>query len=266
VRAALPTYFVSHGGGPWPYVPELRALSTHIETSLADIPRQLGSTPKAVLVISGHWETDRFAVTAHPHPPMVYDYSGFPDYTYRVQYSARGSPELARQIAERLGHAGMECELDAQRGFDHGAFTPLAVMYPEATVPVLQLSIQRDYNPAIHMAAGHALQPLREQGVLILGSGLTYHNMRQMGPGGHSASSAFDEWLQAVLVQSPPAQRTQALLDWTQAPAAREAHPREDHLLPLMVAVGAAESEPGTCIYHQDDLFGGVVASSFRFG
>jgi len=263
----LPTYFLSHGGGPWPYMKaQLGATYDKLEASLQDIPRQLGERPKAVLMVSGHWETPGFTVMATPNPPMIYDYGGFPEHTYRVQYPAPGSPALAARVRELLDAAGLPSTSDERQGYDHGTFVPMSVMYPQADVPLIQLSIRRDYDPAIHLAAGRALAPLRDEGVLVIGSGLTYHNMRNMGPSGKQASAAFDRWLDDTLVHADSRDRTERLLHWTQAPSARAAHPREDHLLPLMVAVGAAESDPGARIYHEEDVFGGIDVSSFRFG
>ena len=184
----LPTYFLSHGGGPWPYMKaQLGATYDQLEASLRDIPRQLGEPPKAVLMVSGHWETAQFAVMATPNPPMVYDYGGFPEHTYRVQYPAPGAPALATRVQGLLDAAGLPSTLDDRQGYDHGAFVPMAVMYPQADVPMLQLSIRRGYDPAAHLAAGRALAPLRDEGVLIVGSGLTYHDMRNMGPSGKQA-------------------------------------------------------------------------------
>lgn len=234
--------------------------------SLQDIPRQIGVAPKAVLVISGHWEADEFTVMANPHPPMVYDYSGFPEHTYHVKYAAPGSPQLAQRVRALIEAAGMPARLDAHQGFDHGTFTPLVIMYPDANVPVVELSLKSGYDPATHMSVGRALAPLRSESVLIIGSGLSYHNLRQFGPGARHVSKRFDDWLQATLVQATPSEREKRLLAWTAAPAAREAHPREDHLIPLMVAVGAAEKEKATVVYHEENLLGGVTASSFRFG
>lgn len=262
----LPTYFVSHGGGPWPWLEgAFRRNFDTLEASLHDMPAQLGRTPAAVLVVSGHWEAARFSVMAAAQPTMVYDYSGFPESTYRIRYPAPGSPSLASRIQALLGAAGFPAELDTTRGFDHGTFAPLAVIYPQAEVPVLQLSLRADYDPAAHLAAGRALAPLRDEGVLILGSGLSYHNLRMMGPAAREPSKQFDDWLQATLVGSAPAERERRLLRWSEAPSARIAHPQEDHLLPLMVAVGAALDDPATCVYHEERLFGGTTASSFRF-
>ncbi len=234
--------------------------------SLRDMPRQLGGRPKAVLVISGHWEEREFTVMAAARPPMVYDYYGFPEHTYHVQYPAPGLPALAEQVRQLIQGAGFVARLDARRGFDHGSFVPLVVMYPQADVPVVQLSLRLGYDPAEHLAVGRALAPLRNQGVLIVGSGLSYHNLRRMGPPAAVPSKQFDDWLQQTLVTADPAQRAQRLIDWQMAPAARVAHPQEDHLLPLMVAVGAAERDEAVCVYHEEGFFGGVTASSFSFG
>lgn len=264
--ARLPTYFISHGGGPWPYVESLRLAMRQLELSLLDIPRQLGTQPAAILMISGHWEAAQFSVMTHPQPPMLYDYSGFPPHTYSVRYAAPGSPRLAQRVYDLLTAQNIVVERDAERGFDHGAFTPLAVMYPEANVPVVQLSLQAGYDPARHLAAGRALAPLRDEDILIIGSGLSYHNLRNFGAGAKQASKTFDTWLQATLLSNEAAARTTGLMNWSQAPAARLAHPQADHLLPLMVALGAAENEDATLVYHEENLFGGVTASSFRFG
>jgi aromatic ring-opening dioxygenase catalytic subunit (LigB family) len=264
--ARLPTYFISHGGGPWPYLDgAFRRQFDRLEASLQDIPRELGVTPSAVLMISGHWEEPRFAVTSSANPGMVYDYSGFPAHTYSVKYGAPGSPDLAGRVRALLEGAGIPATLDPSRGYDHGTFAPLAAMYPDADVPVVQLSMKAGYDPADHIAAGRALRPLRDAGVLIVGSGLSFHNLRMFGPAARAPSEAFDGWLEQTLT-APPAERERRLLEWTWAPSARVAHPREDHLIPLMVALGAAEDEPATRVYHEQGFMGGVTASSYRFG
>jgi aromatic ring-opening dioxygenase catalytic subunit (LigB family) len=245
---------------------EFRKEFRELQASLEEIPRQIGVAPAAILAISGHWEEHEFTVMAAAQPPMIDDYSGFPEHTYRVKYAAHGSPPLARRVQQLLEAAGMAARLDPERGFDHGTFTPLVIMYPAASIPVVQLSLKSGYDAAEHLAAGRALAPLRDEGVLILGSGLSYHNLRQFGPGAKRISKTFDDWLQETLVESGPEARTARLLAWSSAPAAREAHPQEDHLIPLMVAVGAAEREKAAVIYHEENLLGGVTASSFRFG
>jgi aromatic ring-opening dioxygenase catalytic subunit (LigB family) len=261
----LPTYFVSHGGGPWPWLDgPFRRQFDRLEASLAGIAREVGK-PCAVLMISGHWEADRPTVQSGKAPGMVYDYSGFPAHTYSIHYAAPGSPQVAARVKELLEAAGIPAALDPERGFDHGTFAPLQAMYPDADVPVVQLSLKRGCDPAEHLAIGRALAPLRDEGVLIVGSGLSWHNLRMFGPAAKAPSSAFDSWLDAAL-SSPPAERSQRLEDWTSAPSARLAHPEEDHFVPLMVAVGAAEDEPAARVYHEEDFMGGVTASSYRFG
>ena len=264
----LPTYFISHGGGPWPWLQDQRPHYRQLEASLQDIPRQIGAAAKAVLMISAHWEDDDFAVMANAHPSMIYDYGGFPPHTYQIKYPAPGDPPLANAVYELLTQAGFASHLDAQRGFDHGMFAPMYAMYPKADMPLVQLSILRDYDPEIHFAAGRALAPLREQGVVIIGSGLSYHNLRAIfshDPAAATTSRQFDAWLQDTLLRSTGKVRKQKLLGWEKAPAAREAHPREDHLIPLMVAAGAAEGDQATRIYFEN-FMNSHVASSYRFG
>jgi aromatic ring-opening dioxygenase catalytic subunit (LigB family) len=139
-------------------------------------------------------------------------------------------------------------------------------MYPQADVPVVQLSLRTDFDPAAHLAVGRAIAPLRDEGVLIIGSGLSYHNLRAFGPAGGPPSHAFDAWLQDALTRTTPEERNSRLERWSQAPSARQAHPREEHLLPLMIAVGAAEHEAGETVYHEGDFFGAMAVSNFRFG
>ena len=263
----LPTYFVSHGGGPWPFMKEQYGDTYAVlEASLADMPRQIGGAPRAVLVVTAHWEEPEPTLSSSAAPGMIYDYGGFPAHTYQIIYPAPGLPALAEQAASLLREAGFEPALDPQRGFDHGTFSMLYPVFPDASVPVVQLSLKHGCDPTTHLAMGRALAPLRSEGVLIIGSGLSYHNLRQFGPSGKAASHAFDDWLQFTLLQLAPAERTAALMHWDGAPYARMAHPREEHLLPLMVALGAAEQEPGACVYHEDVFFGSLAVSSFRFG
>jgi aromatic ring-opening dioxygenase catalytic subunit (LigB family) len=261
----MPTYFISHGGGPWPWVPQMRARMAQLETALAAMPGAQPAVPKAVLMVSGHWETDEVRVMHAARPPMVYDYSGFPPYTYEIQYKAPGAPVLAERTAQLIAAAGIEVALDDTQGYDHGTFAPMEVMYPDADMPLYQLSIRKDYDPRKHIELGRALAPLRDEGVLIVGSGLSYHNLRLMGPEAREPSAAFDVWLNGAM-RLPPAERTQAMLKWESAPAARICHPQEDHLVPLFVALGAAEDEAAAVPYHETTMMGGVTASNFRFG
>ena len=266
-KTRLPTYFISHGGGPWPWMKkEMGNTYAQLEAALADMPRQIGRTPQAVLMISAHWEEPAFTAQAHPQPPMLYDYGGFPAHTYSVRYDAPGSPALAQRVQGLVQGAGLPAALDTARGFDHGMFSPMVAIYPQAQVPTVQLSLLRGLDPAAHLALGRALAPLRDEDVLIVGSGLSYHNLRAFGPQAAAPSKAFDDWLQRTVVESAPAARTQGLLDWAGAPAARLAHPREEHLIPLMVAVGAAEQDAAVRIYHEQGFMGGLSVSSYRLG
>ncbi len=264
----LPTYFLSHGGGPWPWMTgEFRSRFEQLELSLGAMRAELAEAPKAVLVVSGHWEEDGFAISSGAQPGMVFDYYGFPDYLYHIRYGAPGSPELAQRVHGLLTAAGLDAKLDPTRGFDHGTFSMMKPLYPEERMPVVQLSLDAKLDPALHLAAGRALAALRDEGVLIVGSGLSYHNLREMrGTGGQEPSRRFDAWLQQTLVEATPEARAEQLLHWADAPSARAVHPREDHLIPLMVAVGAAGEDAGAVTYHQDDFGGCITVSSFRFG
>lgn len=262
----LPTFFISHGGGPWPWMDGMvEGPYAQLAASLRRMPADAGGPIRAILMVSAHWEAPVFTVQANPQPPMIYDYYGFPEHTYRIRYAAPGSPQLAARVEQVLRAAGLHVAVDADRGYDHGLYAPMAVAYPDADMPIIQLSLLAGLDPAAHLQLGRALAPLRNEGVLLIGSGLSYHNLRAFGPAAVDVSATFDAWLQQAM-RLPAAERTQALLDWAQAPAARQAHPREEHLLPLMVAVGAAEEDAAHAVYHEQAFMGGVTASSFRFG
>lgn len=262
----MPVYFVTHGGGPWPWVEQWLPWHAQLAQSLRAMPEQIGRKPRAVLLVSAHWEESDFTVQTAAHPPMLYDYSGFPAHTYALQYPAPGDPALAQQVVHLLEAGGTRCAQNAQRGFDHGAFVPLHLIYPQADVPVLQLSLRTRLNAAEHLAAGRALAALRSQEVLILCSGASYHNMRTFGPAGHAPSQLFDDWLAQTLMEQSAAERYQRLVDWQAAPAARIAHPREEHLLPLMVAAGAAEADMAQRVFNQQCFMDSATVSSYRFG
>ena len=265
---ALPTLFISHGGGPWPWMSgPMRDAHNQLAAALQEIPQLVGTSPKAILVISAHWEEPEFTVMAHPNPPMIYDYSGFPEHTYRVEYAAPGAPDLAEHIRRLLEDAGITTVMDSTRGFDHGVYAPMSVIYPLANLPVLQLSLKAGLDAVEHLAAGRALTTLRESGVLIIGSGSSSHNLGLMGrPEARQPLAAFDAWLQRTLVGANSEDRDAALSLWEAAPGARQAHPREEHLLPLMVAAGAARHEPGVRVYHEDLFFNTGDLSSYMFG
>lgn len=269
MSARFPTFYLTHGGGPWPYMTgERRRSHARLEESLRGLAHELPGTPEAILIVSGHWEDSGFAVMTGAAPPMIYDYGGFPQELYRIRYPAPGSPRLALRAHSLIQQADLPTRLDAERGFDHGVYSILAVTHPQADIPVFQVSIRADYDPDAHLRLGRALAPLRDEGVLIIGSGSSYHNLRRFfGPRGRNEGSAqFDTWLRETLVETAPAQRAERLVAWAQAPAAREAHPREDHLVPLHVVAGAAEEDPGRIVYRQEDFLGTITLSSYRFG
>jgi aromatic ring-opening dioxygenase catalytic subunit (LigB family) len=263
--APLPTLFIPHGGGPcffmdWNPPDTWKKMGAW----LGALAGSTGVTPKAIVVISGHWEQPEFSVSGSPHPPLIYDYQGFPPHTYQLRYDAPGAPALAQQITGLLEQAGFPARLDPERGFDHGVFIPFKLIYPNAEIPIVQLSLKAGLDPRVHIEAGRALKPLRKQGVLIVGSGMSYHNLRGFGPDFGAASGQFDAWLTDA-VGAPSAQtRNQKLEHWLTAPHARLAHPREEHLLPLMVASGAAGEDLGRRIF--TDRVMGVTVSAYQFG
>lgn len=263
----MPAVYVPHGGGPWPFVdvgfgePDAYArLAAYLE-GLRALPK---APPRAVLVISAHWEASVPTVMSAPAPPLLFDYYGFPKASYELTWPAPGSPEVAALVRARLADAGITSAEDKDRGYDHGTFVPLKLTYPEADVPIVQLSLVRGLDPKVHLAIGRALSPLRDEGVFVVGSGMSYHNMRGFGrPQARAASEAFDTWLRET-VRLPAKERDARLTAWASAPSAREVHPREEHLLPLMVVAGAAGDDVGTVPYAGTLL--GVKLSAAQFG
>jgi len=267
MAARLPTYFIPHGGGPCFFMDwDPPDMWDSMEAFLAALPHDLPATPKAILVASGHWEEADFTFGSHPKPPLIYDYYGFPPHTYELTYDAPGAPDLAARAAGLLGDAGVPARLDDARGYDHGVFIPLKVAFPDARIPVVQMSLKAGLDPQAHIRAGQALSPLRDEGVLIVGSGMSYHNLRRYrrhGEGIVEESDLFDRWL-GEAVTAPPAERNARLAAWDKAPAARLSHPTEEHLIPLMVAAGAAGEDPGRIVYSDRVL--GAMVSGYRFG
>jgi aromatic ring-opening dioxygenase catalytic subunit (LigB family) len=261
----LPVYFISHGGGPWPWIAQMKDMYARTAREFAALPGRLPSRPKAILVVSGHWEASEFTVSTAAHPPMEYDYFGFPEHTYHIRYPASGAPELAVRVKELLSGGGIRVEEDATRGFDHGVFVPLSLMYPGADIPVAMLSMKSNYDPAEHLRVGAALAPLRDEGVLIIGSGLTYHNMRGFGRDESTpVAEAFESWLNGAISEQDADVRNSSLVNWERAPGARQAHPREDHLVPLMVAAGAAGEDQGRALFIDHVMK--VPMASYEFG
>jgi aromatic ring-opening dioxygenase catalytic subunit (LigB family) len=267
----MPTLFIPHGGGPCFFMDWTPADAwDNMADYLKGVPADIGVTPKAMLVISGHWEEQEITVQHNPAPPLLYDYSGFPEHTYKLEYNAPGSPELAMRVRSLLFDAGIKANMDTTRGFDHGVFIPLKVVFPNADIPIVQLSLRADLDPAAHIKVGKALQPLRDVGVLIVGSGMSYHNMQAFQENKHDdsisapGSKEFDDWLTEAVTNPDFEARNTELINWAQAPSAREAHPREEHLLPLHVVAGAAGTDIGKKMLEDKVL--GSIESAFQFG
>jgi len=261
-----PAVFIPHGGGPcffmdWSWGPPdtWHATQRFLEGLAATLP----APPKALLVISGHWEEPAFTASAAPAPRLIFDYSGFPEHTYRLTWPAPGNSQLAMRVADMLRQAGLPSAIDATRGFDHGVFVPLKVVFPNAEIPVVTLSLAASLDPALHLAAGRALAPLRDEGVLIVGSGMSFHNLRAyMRPETGERARTFDDWLTRA-VESPADERTALLAEWRKAPFAAFAHPREEHLIPLLVAAGAGSHAPGKRVFIDEPM--GARISAYRF-
>lgn len=238
-----PVLFLPHGGGPLPLLGEPHHAA--LAGFLGSIGAELGR-PSAILVISAHWEARVPVLTAGAQPALIYDYSGFPEESYSITYPAPGAPQLADDIRQLLVDGGIAAELDAARGFDHGLFVPLKLMYPAADIPCVQLSLVRGLDPALHIRIGRALAALRNRDVLVIGSGFSFHNLRAFftsRPGTPDPDNdAFQDWLVATCTAPDldEDERTRRLVDWESAPHARYCHPREEHLLPLHVCYGLA--------------------------
>jgi aromatic ring-opening dioxygenase catalytic subunit (LigB family) len=262
----MPVAFLPHGGGPVTHVElgmpkaEVEALARYWR-AVRELPP---SPPKALVVVSAHWEEPVPTVMSSPRPPMLYDYGGFPPEAYTLNWPAPGDPRLAARVREMLSNAGFTTAEDPERGFDHGTFTPLKQTYPDAEVPVVQLSLVRGLDAAQHLAMGRALAPLRDEGVFIVGSGDTFHNLREFfGGQAWERSLKFDEWIKAAAT-APADERDEKLSHWTAAPFARYCHPREDHLIPLMVIAGAAGRDVGKITW--SGTFMKTQQTGFHFG
>ncbi len=230
--------FIPHGGGPLPLLNDPR------HQTLISFLQQLPTTlekPSAIVVISAHWEESTFAITSHPNPALLYDYSGFPKESYEITYPVSGHPVLAQQIEQLLRQANLPTSQTTSRKLDHGVFVPLKLMYPSADIPVVQVSLHRSLDPSLHIRLGEALKGL-DDSILLLGSGFSYHNLRAFfspDPRHREANVAFHQWLRQVCTQMSRSEMLEHLRQWTIAPSSQLCHPRSEHLLPLMVCAGA---------------------------
>ncbi len=260
----MPSMYLPHGGGPAFFMTGgMYDMFADMKGFLAGVHESLPARPKAILLVTAHWEADVVSLTGSLRPELIYDYYGFPPETYTLQYAAPASPELAAQASALLRRAGIASKVDPAYGWDHGVFIPLKVMFPQADIPVVAMSLVAGLDPQDHAAIGRALRPLRDEGVLIVGSGMSYHNLRDFrGGGGRTASEMFDAWLDTALA-GDEAHRSTQLAQWTRAPAGRASHPREEHLLPLMVASGAGGDAPAHKLWSGDAGDTRVSAWSF---
>ncbi|GJL83034.1 MAG: dioxygenase [marine bacterium B5-7] len=230
---------------------------------LTNFSTELPARPVGILLISAHWEEAELTVQGGAQPDLLFDYHGFPEHTYQLEYPACGSPDIAHECHTLLQQQGIECQVSTDRPYDHGMFVPMKLMFPEADIPVVQLSLRQDLDAGFHIRAGAALASLRDKGVLVVGSGLSYHNLLNFIQQRDSRSSQlFDDWLNALCELDVPDRQTQ-LEAWQTAPAARAAHPREEHLLPLMVAAGAAGNDSMHRVF--TDTIHRHHISAFRF-
>jgi len=254
--------YFSHGGGALPILgdPGHKAMVDF----MTQLPTQL-KKPDIILVISAHWEESAATLLGAATPGMFYDYYGFPTQAYDITYPAPGSPEYAQQIFKLFENNGIPTRIDPQRGFDHGLFIPLKLMYPQADIPCLQLSLLRGLNPEAHLVLGKALRGLKNLNILVIGSGFSFHNMRafswQENGAPDPANDAFQNWLiEGCTAPLPQPEREQRLIEWEKAPSARYCHPREEHLLPLHVCLGMAD-KPAELIF--DDRILGKRSIAF---
>lgn len=225
--------------------------------------------PDAILVVSAHFDTLVLTVTASPKPPTIHDFGGFPDILYQQQYPAPGAPGLAQEIAELLVGAGHDVAIDPERGLDHGAWVPLMLLYPEANIPVVQLSIDSRRSPEWHVALGAALAPLRDRNVLIIGSGSMTHNLRAFFTERPAIDarppewvSAFADWVDARLIGGDVASVTDMM---ARAPEAHRNHPTPDHILPLHVAMGAGGVPLQARRLHRSTTYGVLAMDAYAF-
>ncbi|WEJ20321.1 dioxygenase [Pseudomonas sp. SD17-1] len=253
----LPSLFISHGSPMLALEPG--ASGPALARLAAQLPR-----PRAIVVMSAHWETTELRVTSNPYPPTWHDFGGFPAALYAVQYPAPGDPQLAEQVRQRLNEAGLPTTLDAKRPFDHGAWVPLSLMYPAADIPVVQVSLPSQHGPAYQQQVGQALAALREEGVLLIGSGSITHNLRELD--WHAGPESVEPWALAFrdwIIDKLAAGDTPALHDYRrQAPFAVRNHPSDEHLLPLYFARGAGER---FAIEHQGFTLGALGMDIYRF-
>lgn len=269
-----PAVFIPHGGGPCFFLNEDGSCPPAwivMRDYLAQLVDALPERPRAILLISAHWIEPRFTVHTGERPELLFDYYGFPAHTYDLRWDAPGAPDLARRAATLLKAAGLDTGEESVRGWDHGVFIPMKVALPAADIPVAQLSLCAprtgvDFDAALHIEAGKALAPLRDENILIVGSGMSFHNLRLIHAPIEQISAEFDAALADAATDPDPKRRHMRLGRWAEMPHARTAHPPsgEDHLIPLMMVAGAGGDDPGLCDFRGEAL--GWTISAYRYG
>jgi 4,5-DOPA dioxygenase extradiol len=262
IMPRMPSLYVSHGSPNLALTPQTPAYR-FLSGIAAELPR-----PEAVLIVSAHYTTRGPAVATASHPPMIYDFGGFSRALYEMKYAAPGAPEVSRRAADLLTAAGMPATEDPDRGYDHGVWVPLQIMYPKADIPIAQVSMQPLADARHHYHLGEALAPLRDEGVLIVASGSMTHNLRAIQRDALSGTppewvTSFTDWMHDKLVSGD----REAVLDAIDiAPSAHANHPYDDHLLPLFVALGASAKDEPVRRMHSSYEYGVLAMDTYRFG
>lgn len=270
MNGKLPVFFIPHGGGPWHVINDAFGDPEgyeNLKRFLKNLGEEYSNKIKAILVISGHWEEKVPTINFSENSNLLYDYYGFPEYTYHLTWLARGNVKFAEKVEQLLNKNGFETAREYNRGYDHGVFVPLMIAFPKPEVPIIQMSLIQGLDPQKHINMGKAIEPLREDGVLIIGSGMSYHNLQSFfsnDPKVKEISEDFDNWLNETITSHNNQERETKLKNWQKAPGASFSHPRSEHLVPLFVCVGAGNNDQATQVY--SDYLMGAKISAFAFG
>lgn len=263
MATVAPALFVNHGGGPLPLLgdKEHAGLTVFLRD---EVKKHVNLKElKAIILVTAHWEEDVVTISSGKHHDLYFDYYGFPPESYKYRYDAPGNPELANRIHEKLKNSGIDSKLDPKRGWDHGVFVPMLLINPAADIPIVQISVLNSQDPKKHYELGEALQEFRKEGIAILGSGMSYHNMREFRFGrnqDHVVNTEFDEYITKVCTAKDEKSRREGLYSWRDQPGATEAHPARaaEHFMPLIVVAGAGGTAQGERIFNWD------MANTFR--
>lgn len=263
----LPSYYIPHGAGPCFFMDwDPKDTWTALANWLKGLHKELPGRPKAFLVISAHWEESEFTLLNKPNPSLYYDYYGFPEHCYELEWPAKAAPSFLARVQELCSAAGVQLLADAQRDFDHGVFIPGLLMFPKADIPTLQISLRKGLSPLAHLELGKALAPLRDEGVLIIGSGMSFHNLGAFRWGDNEpipGAELFDNWLTETITLQDKQKREERLVNWENSPNALMCHPHADHFIPLLTVAGTASEQPGRLAFHCRAMGAPLSAYSF---